>query len=499
MRTFTDDIAAHAVSHPRRVAVTTPDGDLTYAGLARRIDEVAGALRAAGAGPEVVCAVAVERGADAVVAVAAVVRSGAAFLALDVEQPPARLATLVRSGQAGLLLTTAALAARLRLPVNGQPVLMDRYKPAAAGPPQQPQPPGPRTLAYVSHTSGSTGEPSAVLVEHRSLDSYLRCIARDCRLGPDCVTLQVAPQGYDASIRDTFAPLLAGGRLVIVPRADLLRPGPFGAAVRTHGVTTLLSVTPSFLSFLAAQPDAADLLAGVSLVASSGESLRPFLTAGGRALVQGDLVNQYGPTECTMTSTRYAVPAEPDTAADIVGTPIDGVVVRLLDAGLAPVPDGTAGEVYIGGSGVARGYRGQPARTAGRFVPDPLGPPGSRLYRTGDLATMGPGGLRFLGRGDRQVKIRGYRVDPAEVEGALLTHPRVAGAVITADVDDQGRVHLLAHVAGDLAGTTDAALRTHLGRTLPPYLMPRRFVRLAELPVSRGGKADRRALSGGTP
>ncbi|MDJ0383664.1 amino acid adenylation domain-containing protein [Streptomyces sp. G-G2] len=501
MRTFVDDIAAHAGSRPDRVAVVTPAGELTYEELSARIESLAGVLRARGARPEVVCAVAVERGVDAVVAVAAVVRSGAAFLGLDPEQPPARLAALARSGGAEMLLTTSALAARLDLPAVGPRVLLDRPGATAAGAAPAGGPPE-RGLAYVSHTSGSTGEPSAVLVEHRGLDAYLRFVVRDYGLGPDTVGLQVAPLGYDASVRDTFAPLLAGGRLIVVPRSALLRPEEFGEAVREHGVNALLSVTPSFLSFLAGRPDAAGLLAGLRLVVSSGESLRPFLTAGGRALISGSLVNQYGPTECTMTSTRYAVPARPDPAAvtaDRVGTPIDGVVVRLLDADLAPVADGDTGEVYIGGTGVARGYRGLPARTAERFVPDPLGPPGARLYRTGDLARRGPEGLSYLGRGDRQVKIRGYRVDPAEVEGALLTHPGVSGAVVTSDTDGQGRVFLIAHVTGD-SGVPDTALRAHLGTTLPPHLMPRRFVRLAELPTTRGGKADRRALaeSGGT-
>ncbi|MET3987968.1 amino acid adenylation domain-containing protein [Streptomyces sp. PvR034] len=499
MRTFVDDIAAHAARHPGRVAVTTPDGELTYAELAARIEALAAVLRLRGAGPEVVCAVAVERGVDAVVAMAAVVRSGAAFLGLDPEQPAARLAALVRSGGAGMLLSRSELAARLDLPIPGAPVLLDRPGPVGAGDGPAGAEPHERGLAYVSHTSGTTGEPSAVLVEHRGLDSYLRFVARDYGLGPDTVALQVAPLGYDASVRDTFAPLLAGGRLVVVPRSALLRPQEFGEVVRSEGVTALLSVTPSFLSFLAGQPDAAELLAGLRLVVSSGESLRPFLAAGGRALLPGALVNQYGPTECTMTSTRYAVPADPDTAADLIGTPIDGVVVRLLDAELAPVPEGAVGEVYIGGTGVARGYRGLPARTAACFVPDPLGPPGARLYRTGDLARGGPGGLAYLGRGDRQVKIRGYRVDPAEVEGALLAHAAVTGAVVTSATDAQGRVFLTAHVTGD-AAVPDTALRAHLGTTLPPHLMPRRFVRLAELPTTRGGKADRRALaeSGGT-
>lgn len=266
-----------------------------------------------------------------------------------------------------------------------------------------------------------------MLVEHRGLDSYLRFIARDYGLGPDTVALQLAPLGYDASLRDTFAPLLAGGRLVVVPRSALLRPEEFGAVVREHGVNALLSTTPSFLSFLAGQPNGARLLAGVRLVVSSGESLRPFLAAGGRPLVRGSLVNQYGPTECTMTSTRYAVPARPDVLSDTVGTLIDGVAVRLLDAGMSPVADGDTGEVYIGGAGVARGYRGRPARTAECFVPDPFGPPGARMYRTGDLARTGPDGLEYLGRGDRQVKIRGYRVDPAEVEGLCCPMPGSRG------------------------------------------------------------------------
>ncbi|THA41135.1 amino acid adenylation domain-containing protein [Streptomyces sp. A1547] len=495
MRTFVDDIAAHASVAPDRVAVTTPAGEVTYAELTARIDALAAVLRARGARPETVCAVAVERGVDAVVAPAAVVRCGAAFLGLDPEQPPARLAALARSGGAELLVTTSALAGGLDLPVPGPPVLLDRPGSTAGADGRPGGPLGERSLAYVSHTSGSTGEPSAVLVEHRGLDSYLRFIARDYGLGPETVALQLAPLGYDASLRDTFAPLLAGGRLVVVPRSALLRPEEFGAVVREHGVSALLSTTPSFLSFLAGQPDGARLLAGVRLVVSSGESLRPFLAAGGRPLVRGSLVNQYGPTECTMTSTRYAVPTRPDVLTDTVGTPIDGVVVRLLDAGMAPVPDGDVGEVYIGGAGVARGYRGRAARTAECFVPDPFGPPGARLYRTGDLARTGPDGLEYLGRGDRQVKIRGYRVDPAEVEGALLSHAGVTGAVVTSETDAQGRVFLVAHVTGDLAGTTDAALRAHLAAGLPPHLMPRRFVRLAQLPTTRGGKADRRALS----
>ncbi|MEU1295814.1 amino acid adenylation domain-containing protein [Streptomyces sp. NPDC005840] len=496
MRTLADDIAAHAARHPDRVALDTPEGDITYRQLDIRITELTCLLHAHGARQETVCAVAVEHGLDAVAAMAAVLRCGAAFLTLDVGQPRDRLAAFVTSAGARLLLTTSGHAAALDL---GLPtVLLDRPAPTDAQPPPA-TPADPRALAYVSHTSGSTGEPSAVLVEHGALDAYLRDTADAFGLGPGTVALQTAPLGYDASLRDTFAPLLAGATLVVVDRSQVLRPDAFARTVRDHRVTALLSVTPSFLTHLAGQPGPAGPLAGVALVASSGESLRPFLAAGGRTLVPGRLVNQYGPTECTMTTTRHDVPADPDPSTDVVGTPRAGTVVRVLDADLAPVPDGTVGEVYIGGAGVARGYGGRPSRTAACFLPDPYGPPGARLYRTGDLGRWEEDGLHYAGRTDRQVKIRGHRVDPAEVEGALLALPGVTGAVIAPHTDDRGRVYLLAHLTGDLATTTDATLRTRLARELPPHLMPRRFERHAVLPVNRAGKTDRRSLvAGGT-
>ncbi|MET8949090.1 amino acid adenylation domain-containing protein, partial [Streptomyces sp. NPDC004542] len=413
--------------------------------------------------------------------------------------PDGRLAALAGGGGAAHLLTSSALADRIGPLVGAPAVLLDRL-PATGPPPAAFRAPHPRSLAYVSHTSGSTGAPLPVLIEHGGLDTYLRAVVRDNALSPGTVTLQLAPPGYDASIRDTFAPLAAGGCVVLAERARLLHADSFADTLAEYRVDTLLSTTPSFLGFLAQSPRAARRLRSLRLVCSSGESLRPFLAAGGRALVGGRLVNQYGPSECTMTSTRYDVPAAPDTSADIVGTAIDGTVVRLLDPRGRDVLDGRTGEVHIGGAGVARGYGGQPGLTADRFAPDPYGPPGARLYRTGDLARRAPdGSLEYLGRADRQIKIRGHRVDPAEIEGALLAHPGVTGAVVTAATDDRGRTWLGAHVTGPLESTTDAELRAHLARTLPPHMMPRRFTRLERLPVTHSGKADRRALRATVP
>lgn len=482
--TFVDDIRAQADRDPRAPALVTPDAVVSYGDLVSRIDDLAGSLVAAGLGAERICVVALEPGVDAVVAIAAATRAGGAFLTVDIGLPAARLAAMARGGH--LLLTRSGLTP----PVDAPTVLVDRPGPRAPLPPPAP----PRSLAYVSHTSGSTGAPNAVLVEHRGLRSYLRFIARDYGLGPHTTTLQVAPPGYDASIRDTFAPLVAGGRVVLLPRAGILTAEGFLDAIDRFGANTVLSTTPSFLTFLTRHPDAAHRLTGLRLVVSSGESLRPFLTAGGRSLLAGELVNQYGPTECTMTSTRHVVPTDPDPV-DLVGTPIDGVTVDLLDHDLTPVPDGEVGEVFIGGVGLARGYA-DPALTADRFVP---APGGARRYRTGDLARRYPGGaLEYLGRADRQLKIRGHRVDPAEIEGALLSHPDITGAAVTPATDDQGRAYLIAHITGNLDGTTDPALRAHLATTLPPHMMPRRFTRVSRIPTTRTGKTDRRTLAAAT-
>lgn len=465
-----------------------------YRELADRIERLARTLATAGVGTESRCAIVAEQGTDAVIAMAAVMRAGGAFLTLDPGQPVSRLHAMVRGADARFRLTTAALAERLTLPVDGPTIMIDGSGDAPGRP--LPDRVDPRSLAYVSHTSGTTGTPNPVMIEHGGLRAYLRFIVATCGLGPHTVALQLAPFGYDGSIRDVFAPLAAGGRLVLLPRSTLLCPPALADAVEDHGANAILSSTPTFLTALAEHEGVAGRLGGLGLILCSGESLRPFLAAGGRRLAAGRLINHYGPTECTITSTCHDVPVRPDTEADLIGTPVDGVTVRLLDRNMRAVPDGTVGDIHIGGTGVARGYSGRPALTAERFVPDPYGPPGARLYRTGDLGRRRPDGvLEFLGRTDRQVKIRGYRVEPAEVEGTLLGHPAVTAAVVTSAADERGRVHLIAHVMGALDGVTDAMLRAHLARTLPPHLMPRLFHRVEDIPTTHSGKTDRTALA----
>jgi D-alanine--poly(phosphoribitol) ligase subunit 1 len=494
-RTVVDDIRAHAARDPDAIALVSPAGTVSYRVLAERVERLARVLVGAGVGVDERCVVALEPGPDAVIAMNAVLRAGGAFVTLDVQQPAPRLAAMVGTAGARWLVTTAALAERLDLPIPGPPILIDRLD----GRPELPPPASidPATLAYASHTSGSTGVPRAVMVRHHGFHRFLRFVASYCELDPNGVTLQLGPLGWDASVRDTFAPLVAGGRLVLLPRSVLLRPDAMFDALDEYGVDTILSTTPTFLTALANHPGAAERLRGLRLIATSAESLRPFLGAGHRRVIAGRLVNLYGPTECTVSATCFEVPARPDAGADLIGTPIDDATIHLLDSDLRAVEDGDVGEIHIGGAGVARGYAGDPRETAEKFVPDPFAAhPGDRMYRTGDVGRRRPDGtLEFLGRCDRQIKIRGYRIEPAEVEGALLAHPAVHGAVVTLAVDDRDRKYLVAHVVGDLVDTTDAALRTHLARTLPPYLMPRRFVRLDRFPTTRNGKIDRVTLT----
>lgn len=497
-RTVADDIRDHATLVPEAIALVSPTETVTYAALADRVERLARILVGAGMLTDERCVVALESGPDAVIAMNAVMRAGGAFVTLDVQQPVPRLAAMVGTAGARFLVSTSALAERLGLPVPGPAILLDRLDALPELPP--PDRIESTSLAYASHTSGSTGVPRAVMVRHHGFHRFLRFVVRHCELDRDGVTLQLGPLGWDASVRDTFAPLVAGGRLVLLPRSVLLRPDAMFDALDEYGVDTILSTTPTFLTALANHPGAAERLRRLRLIATSAESLRPFLGAGHRRVIAGRLVNLYGPTECTVTATCFEVPAAPDAAADLIGTPIDGATVHLLGDDMRAVRDGDVGEIHIGGAGVARGYAGNPRETAEKFVPDPFAAtPGDRVYRTGDLGRRRPDGtLEFLGRCDRQIKIRGYRIEPAEIEGALLAHPAVHGAVVTPAVDDRDRKYLVAHVVGVPDGTTDAELRAHLARTLPPYLMPRRFVRLDRFPTTRNGKIDRATLTAST-
>ncbi len=348
-------------------------------------------------------------------------------------------------------------------------------------------------LAYLIYTSGSTGAPKGVMVEHRGVTSYLSWARRTYE--PDQGALVSSSLSFDATVTSLWTPLVHGSPVRLVPRGEEVD----GLAAELRGGTGwLLKVTPSHLAALATAFAAEDAAPAVGAVVVGGEALPASTVRTWRRLHPGvRLYNEYGPTETVVGCTAYQVPADEPSESVPIGRPIANARIYLLDGAGLPVPVGAVGEIYVGGAGVARGYRDRQGQTAERFVPDPYGEAGARLYRTGDLGRyMADGQLEFVGRTDAQIKIRGYRIEPGEVEARLCEHAAVREAVVVAR-DDAGERRLVAYVTPADRVAADAlvaALRRHLQERLPEHMVPSAFVRLAALPLTPNGKVDRAAL-----
>lgn len=469
---------------PDAIAIVFNDQEITYRELNRRAEQTAHNLRIAGVGPETLVGVAIERSIEMVVALLGVLKAGGAFVTFDLTYPKERLAFMFAETQASLVLTPEFIAGA----VNSESPRLINLK--GTGDTDR--------LAYVFYTSGSTGEPKGVLAQHSGVVNFLTFNARTYQLGPDDTVLQLASPSFDASVRDMLGPLIAGARLVIVSDADAKDPESLVSRMSEQRVTCLLSVVPALLSILTeAARRSATTPEHVRLILTSGENLplaecRKARSAFGEDVV---IVNQYGPTECTMTQTFYAVPrAEESVGSAFAGRPIANMQLYILDERLNLVPTGIPGDVYIGGVGLARGYLNHAALTAEKFIPHPF-KPGARLYKTGDLARFHHNGqIELLGRADNQIKLRGLRIEPAEIEAALLSHEGVREAAVIAR-DDGGGPRLVAYLVGaPEAVPTATELREHLRRVLPEYLVPSIFVVLDSLPLTPNGKVDRRAL-----
>jgi amino acid adenylation domain-containing protein len=494
-RDYPDDtvprlLAEQAARTPDAVAVRAGEETVDYANLARRIGRLARHLRAAGVRTGDVVGLCLHRGVDLVVAVHATLAAGAAYLPLDPEHPPRRLAGMADDASVRLVVSTSALTEALP---GRAAVLLDRDADlVAARPatfPDEPVPPG--APAYVIFTSGSTGRPKGVTVSHRAIANRLRWMQEDYRIGQDDRVLHKTPFDFDVSVWELCWPLVTGAELVVADPGGHRAPGYLADLIAGSGVTVAHFV-PAMLDALLEEPDLAPRLTGLRQLVCSGEALGANLAARLHAIAPHlRLHNLYGPTEAAVDVTRHTyVPGE--TLVPI-GRAAPNTTVEILDERGERVPVEAPGELCIGGTQVADGYLGRPALTAERFRPDRYGPPGARMYRTGDLARRLPDGeLDYLGRLDRQVKIRGFRIELGEIEAALAALPDVRACAVLARAETDGGNRLAAYLVAETTPTADVAER--LRARLPEHMVPTVYQWLAELPLTHSGKLDRAGL-----
>jgi amino acid adenylation domain-containing protein len=481
---------ARAKEAPETVAVVAGDERLTYAEVDAWANAVARELAERGAAPGAIVGVHLERDASLVPALLGILKVGAAYLPLDPAYPPERLGYMLEDSGAALVLSSPAL--RDQLPASAADVLDVPARPIGAVDAPSVEV-ATSDLAYLIYTSGSTGKPKAVQVEHGTASAFLTAFAAEPGIRADDVVLGVTTISFDISVLEIFLPLLNGARVVIVPREQAVDAGALAAVVEREGVT-LMQATPSTWRLL--------LNGGWSgrpglRILTGAEALTRDLAA--ELLARADEVwNVYGPTETTVWATVHRVTDAAEGEGVLpIGRPIAGTRLYVLDPAGQPVPAGVAGELWIGGAGVARGYRNRPELNAERFVRDPFSTAeGARMYGTGDRVRWRPDGtLAFLGRLDDPVKLRGHRIELGEVEAAVAAHPAVRQAAVALREDVPGQRRLVAYVLGDIdAANLTAELRAWLRERLPEYMVPSAFVAIDAIPLTPSGKVNRRAL-----
>ena len=480
-------VAAQAAAAPARLALAEGEVTLLYTTLEARANRLARHLAAYGAGERLVALV-LPRSADLVIAALAALKSGAGYAPIDPTAPPERIAAMLDDARPSAIVTRRGLAGRLprgRWPVvalDADAAIIERYTAAPLA-----HAPSADDLAYVIYTSGSTGTPKGVEVTHGNLINLVRW--HHAAFGvthADRAPLMASP-GFDASVWEMWPYLTAGASLHLPDDVTRMDAEALRDWLVAQDITVAFVATP-----LAERMLALDWPSGIRLRALlTGADTLHLRPAAGLPFA---LVNNYGPTECTVVATSGVVDADPFAQAlPSIGTPIAGATALVLDELGRPVADGQEGELHVGGAGVARGYRNRPDLTAERFV---TGPDGARLYRTGDrVRRLGDGTLTFLGRADDQVKIRGYRIELDEVVAALGTHPGVQASAVVARPAASGELRLIAYVvAAPDAKLTPSALATTLRSRLPDYMVPSVFIPIDELPLMASGKVDRSRL-----
>ncbi len=497
-RAFPQDACVHDLFEAQ--AGRTPDApalawgeELSYRELDARANRLAHHLVGLGVGPEDRVGVLLEHGLEMVVATLAVMKAGGCCVPVDPGYPPERIRMMLADSAARVLVSRGGLWA----PLAGaglHVVDLDGAAEALAAAPAEAPRGGARggNLAYVFYTSGSTGRPKGVMMSHREVVQYAACLPDTMPLGPGDRVGQASNASFDAAVFEIWGALLHGAVLVGIERDVLLSAPALGRALREQGITHLYQTAALFHQHVREQVDVyaglRQLVFGAEAVGT--QSVRRMLREGR----PGRVLHEYGPTEATVWCTLEVVEEVAEGAATVpIGRPIPNARAYVLGPGMNPAPVGVAGELCVGGDGVARGYLGRPELTAEKFVPDPFAPePGARMYRTGDRVRWNADArLEFMGRQDDQVKLRGFRIEMGEVEGAAAAYPGVRQTRVIVREDEPGDKRLVAYVVGEVE---TEGLRAHLRRSLPEYMVPGAFVVLESIPLTANGKVDRGAL-----
>ena len=488
---------------PDAVAVVYEGQTLTYAELNGRANQLARYLREKGVRPDQRLGICVERGPEMVVALLGILKAGGAYVPLDPSYPPERLNHMLRDASPTVLLTQERLKGKLR-GASAEVVALDEDWLKIS---QQPSRNLDKNslglhshhLAYLIYTSGSTGQPKGAMNEHGGVVNRLQWMQDQYRLGPEDRVLQKTPFSFDVSVWEFFWTLMSGARLIVARPEGHKDAGYLRKVIEETGVTTLHFVPSMLRSFL--DQCRAGECPSVRHVVCSGEELSASLQRKCfECLPQAQLSNLYGPTEAAVDVTAWECRADDQSPCVPIGRPIANMQIYVLDSSKQLVPVGVAGEIYIGGVGVGRGYLNRPELTAERFLADPFSAePNARIYKTGDLGRWrSDASIEYLGRNDLQVKIRGFRIELGEIEAQLAKHPDVKETVVLAREDVPGDKRLVAYVIPRDPSSADAvsgeALRAYLKPVLPEYMVPSVFVTVESFPLSPNGKLDRRAL-----